>query len=80
MDEKPREGANRDTFGYYDTSVTWKDLPWIMEHTKGLPLYIKGVATVEVRFVELFLPLGGRLTILCRTSSSRGSMGRRELS
>ncbi|KAM0751511.1 L-mandelate dehydrogenase [Meredithblackwellia eburnea MCA 4105] len=47
MDEKPHDHPNTETFGYYDTGVTWKDLAWIKKHTGGLPLYIKGVATVE---------------------------------
>ena len=49
MDDAPHDTPNRDVFGYYDTTVTWDDLPWIKEHANGLPVYIKGVATVEVR-------------------------------
>lgn len=49
MDDKPHDAPNTDVFGYYDTKVTWEDLPWIKKHASGLPVYIKGVATVEVR-------------------------------
>ncbi|KAK4705069.1 L-lactate dehydrogenase (cytochrome), partial [Phenoliferia sp. Uapishka_3] len=47
MDDKPHDQPNRDVFGYYDTSVTWNDLSWIKKHANNLPVYIKGVATVE---------------------------------
>jgi 4-hydroxymandelate oxidase len=31
----------------YDVTLSWGDLPWIREHTPGLPLLVKGVLTAE---------------------------------
>ncbi|KAI5477940.1 L-mandelate dehydrogenase [Pseudohyphozyma bogoriensis] len=47
MDDKPHNHPNTDVFGYYDTSVNWKDFAWIKKHAQGLPVWIKGVVTAE---------------------------------
>jgi 4-hydroxymandelate oxidase len=31
----------------YDVALSWDDLPWIREHTPGLPLLLKGILTKE---------------------------------
>ncbi len=31
----------------YDSAISWDDLPWIREHTPGLPLLLKGILTAE---------------------------------
>src|SRR5438034_490676 len=31
----------------YDVTLSWDDLPWIREHTPGLPLLLKGILTAE---------------------------------
>jgi 4-hydroxymandelate oxidase len=31
----------------YDVTLSWDDLPWIREHTTGLPLLLKGILTGE---------------------------------
>ena len=31
----------------YDVTLSWDDLPWIREHTPGLPLLLKGILTKE---------------------------------
>jgi 4-hydroxymandelate oxidase len=31
----------------YDVTLSWDDIPWIRQHTRGLPLVVKGILTRE---------------------------------
>jgi isopentenyl diphosphate isomerase/L-lactate dehydrogenase-like FMN-dependent dehydrogenase len=34
---------------YHDPAFNWNDLEWIKGMANGLPIYLKGVASIEVR-------------------------------
>jgi isopentenyl diphosphate isomerase/L-lactate dehydrogenase-like FMN-dependent dehydrogenase len=48
VDDKPHDAPNSQEFSYYDASLNWSDVDWIKRHAGDLPVYIKGIATVEV--------------------------------
>jgi isopentenyl diphosphate isomerase/L-lactate dehydrogenase-like FMN-dependent dehydrogenase len=40
---------------FHDASISWDDLAWVKSLTKDTPLYLKGVASVEVSCPLIFV-------------------------
>jgi isopentenyl diphosphate isomerase/L-lactate dehydrogenase-like FMN-dependent dehydrogenase len=40
---------------YHDPKLNWDDLEWIKGMSNGLPIYLKGVASIEVGRPVLWL-------------------------
>ena len=41
------EGVSRSISTFIDPSLSWKDASWLLEISKGMPVYLKGVQCVE---------------------------------
>ena len=44
----PRMEPFTDFPPYHDARQCWNDLPWLKELAKGVPIYLKGVCTIDV--------------------------------
>jgi hypothetical protein len=47
-----RDGPFTEHPPYHDASQNWRDLEWIRDITGGIPIYLKGVSSIEVRFLQ----------------------------